>query len=40
MNNVNPLLESMIRKIMNKNPIERPTTSQLLSDPLFANIKK
>jgi serine/threonine protein kinase len=39
-NNSDPLFESMIRQMMNKNPKERPNTSQLLSNPLFENIKK
>jgi serine/threonine protein kinase len=30
----------MIRQMMNKDPKERPTTSQLLSNPLFKNIDK
>jgi serine/threonine protein kinase len=30
----------MIHQMMNKDPKMRPTASQLLSDPLFENIKK
>jgi serine/threonine protein kinase len=39
-NNIDSSLELMIHQMMSKNPSERPTTSQLLSNSLFQNFKK
>jgi 5'-AMP-activated protein kinase catalytic alpha subunit len=37
--NTDPLFEAMVRKMMSKDPKERPSTSQLLSYPFFEKIE-